>query len=48
MQFSLDLSMDVLRRSPATLDALLMGVDPALERAPKDRTRSVRSTSSAT
>jgi len=32
MQFSLDLSMDVLRRSPATLDALLGGVDPAWER----------------
>ncbi len=32
MQFSLDLSMDVLRRSPATLEALLMGVDPAWER----------------
>jgi hypothetical protein len=32
MQFSLDLSMDVLRRSPATLDALLRGVDPAWER----------------
>ena len=32
MQFSLDLSIDVLRRSPATLDALLKGVDPAWER----------------
>jgi len=32
MQFSVDLSMDVLRRSPATLDALLRGVDPAWER----------------
>lgn len=32
MQFRLDLSMDVLRRSSATLDALLMGVDPAWER----------------
>jgi len=32
MQFSLDLSMDVLQRSPATLEALLMGVDPAWER----------------
>ena len=32
MQFSLDLSMDVLRRTPATLDALLRGVNPAWER----------------
>ena len=32
MQFSIDLSIDVLRRSPATLDALLKGVDPAWER----------------
>ena len=32
MQFSLDLSIDVLRRSPATLEALLKGVDPAWER----------------
>jgi hypothetical protein len=32
MQFSLELSMDLLRRSPATLDALLGGVDPAWKR----------------
>jgi len=32
MQFSLDLSMDVLRRSPAALDGLLKGVDRAWER----------------
>ncbi len=32
MQFSLDLSIDVLRRPPATLDVLLGGVDPAWER----------------
>jgi hypothetical protein len=33
MKFSLDLSMDLLRRSPATLGALLEGVDPAWERS---------------
>lgn len=32
MQFSLDLSIDVLRRTPAALEALLKGVDPAWER----------------
>ncbi len=32
MEFSLDLSIDVLRRSPATLDALLRGLHRAWER----------------
>ncbi len=32
MEFSLDLSIDVLRRSPATLEALLKGVDEAWAR----------------
>jgi hypothetical protein len=32
MQFSLDRSMDVLRRTPATLGVLLQDIDPAWER----------------
>jgi hypothetical protein len=32
VQFTLGLSIDVLRRSPATLEALLRGVDPAWAR----------------
>ncbi len=32
MEFTLDLSIDVLRRSPATLEALLKGVDEAWAR----------------
>jgi hypothetical protein len=32
VQFSLDLSIEVLQRTPATLEALLLGVDPVWER----------------
>jgi hypothetical protein len=48
MPFNRDVSMDVPRLSPATMDALLKGVDPAGSGAPKDRTLSDRSTWSVT